>query len=119
MVTLDGSASSANDPTQTVTFQWSRTAGPGVSLSGAATGRPTFTAPVLTAGAADLLLEFALAVSDGTDAATDLVSLRIRAPRAAVRPTVTLGNVPQSFGAGESFTWGHGHDGRGRGFAKR
>jgi hypothetical protein len=103
-VTLDGTASSANDPTQTLTFQWSQTAGPGVSLSGAATGRPTFIAPVLTAGEADLLLEFALAVSDGTDAATDLVSVRIRAPRAAVRPTVTLGNVPQSFGAGESFT---------------
>ena len=103
-VTLDGTASSANDPTQTATFQWSQTAGPGVSLSGAATGRPSFTAPVLTAGEADLLLEFALAVSDGTDAATDLVSVRIRAPRAAVRPTVTLGNVPQSFGAGESFT---------------
>jgi len=104
MVTLDGTASSANDPTQTVTFQWSQTAGRGVSLSGAATGRPTFTAPVLTAGAADLPLEFALAVSDGTDAATDLVSVRIRVPRAAVRPTVTLGNVPPSFGAGESFT---------------
>jgi hypothetical protein len=104
MVTLDGTASRANDPTQTVTFQWSQTAGRGVSLSGAATGHPTFTAPVLTAGAADLPLEFALAVSDGTDAATDLVSVRIRVPRAAVRPTVTLGNVPPSFGAGESFT---------------
>ena len=62
VVTLDGSASSDPD-LDTLHFSWSQTGGPGVSLTGATTPSPTFTAPNIGPGGA--LLTFQLIVNDG------------------------------------------------------
>jgi hypothetical protein len=59
-VTLDGSASS--DPNHLpLTYQWTQTGGPAVSLLSATAAKPTFTGPVGPA-----TLTFSLVVSDGT-----------------------------------------------------
>ncbi len=62
LVTLDGSASSDPD-LDTLHFSWSQTGGPVVSLTGANTPNPTFTAPTVGPGGA--LLTFQLVVNDG------------------------------------------------------
>ena len=88
-VTLDGSGSS--DPESgTLTFAWAQTGGsPTVTLSGAATARPTFSTPQLAAQAD---LTFTLTVTDpGGLSATDTVTITVRAdndpPSADAGPT--------------------------------
>jgi MYXO-CTERM domain-containing protein len=61
-VTLDGSASADADGT-TVTYQWTQVGGPWVSLTGADTAKPSFTAPDVKASTE---LTFRLVVSDGS-----------------------------------------------------
>jgi VCBS repeat-containing protein len=62
VVSLDGSASS--DPTnQSITYKWTQTQGPNVSLTGANTATPSFTAPLGLP--TDTILTFALVVNDG------------------------------------------------------
>jgi LmbE family N-acetylglucosaminyl deacetylase len=83
-VTLDGSGSS--DPNgNPLTYQWTQTAGPAVTLSSATAAKPTFTAPA-TAGT----LTFQLVVSDGT----------LSSAPASVNITVTGGNQPPVANAG-------------------
>ena len=73
-VTLDGSASTDADG-DTLTYAWTHTSGtPAVTLSGAATSSPTFTAPSVTA---DTALVFTLTVSDGTATDTDTVTVTV------------------------------------------
>lgn len=79
-VSLNGSASSANDGGQTLTYAWSQTSGPAVTLTNATTATPSFTAPALTPGAPDALLVFELEVNDGMETATDSVSITVEAP---------------------------------------
>ncbi|HWV45455.1 MAG TPA: PKD domain-containing protein, partial [Nitrospira sp.] len=62
LVTLDGNASSDPD-LDTLHFSWSQTGGPVVSLTGANTSNPTFTAPNVGPGGA--VLTFQLVVNDG------------------------------------------------------
>jgi hypothetical protein len=73
-VTLDGSRSSdANDAI--VTYQWTQTGGPAITLSDANAARPTFVAAPITA---DALLVFQLTVYDsGADSDSDTVQIRI------------------------------------------
>ena len=59
-VTLDGSGSSDPDAGDSLTFSWTQTAGTPVTLSGANTATPTFTAPNVTE-----TLTFQLTVADG------------------------------------------------------
>ena len=74
-VSLSGSGS---DPeSQNLTYSWAQTAGsPNVTLSGATTQTPSFTAPELLANAT---LTFTLTVNDGTSNGTDTVDIIIRA----------------------------------------
>ena len=62
-VTLDGTASSDQDAGDTLTYEWTQTGGPNVTLSDAAAASPTFTAPTVLLQNATL--EFTLQVTDG------------------------------------------------------
>ena len=93
-VTLDGSGSS--DTTGTFTYAWARTEGAdsgdaaAVTLAGANTASPTFTAETLASGAPDVSYGFTLTVTDADGIeATNTVKI-----------TVTSGNVPPVAEAG-------------------
>ncbi len=81
MVTLNGSGSSDDDG-DALTYAWTQTGGsPSVTLTGATTVNPTFTAPTLARGAADSVFTFSLTVNDGTvDSAADTVQITVKAP---------------------------------------
>lgn len=72
-VALSGTASDGdNDP---LTFQWTQTGGPSVTLSGDTTLTPTFTAP--PRGFAAQTLTFELAANDGAATSTDTVTITV------------------------------------------
>ncbi len=73
-VTLDGSHSSDAQGLP-LTYAWTQTAGTAVSLVGADTARPTFTAPAVTE---ITMLELQLSVSDGAAADTDTVTVLVQ-----------------------------------------
>jgi Chlamydia polymorphic membrane protein (Chlamydia_PMP). len=72
LVTLDGSASSDADPTQTLSYQWTQTGGPSVTLANAQSAKPSFTA-LSTAGT----LTFILIVKDDLGLASTMDSVTI------------------------------------------
>lgn len=85
LVTLSG-ASSSDPDSDPLTFTWAQTAGPSVTLTGATTVSPTFTAPTLVD---DVVLSFLLTVSDGRGGlSTDSVSVTVIAPPPA--PTIII-----------------------------
>ncbi|PYM17815.1 MAG: hypothetical protein DMD78_29125 [Candidatus Rokuibacteriota bacterium] len=98
-VTLDGTGSSDADG-DTLTFAWSQTGGPNVTLGGATTASATFTAPsVVTATP----LTFELTVSDGHASASDSVTIVVIP---ANRPPVLdpIGNKTVQIGTTLTFT---------------
>ncbi|HNP35080.1 MAG TPA: PKD domain-containing protein [Woeseiaceae bacterium] len=76
-VTLNGSGTDANG--DTLTYGWTQTAGPTITINNASSAVANFVAP-----ASPATLEFQLRVSDGTLSATDLVSISVAAPQATV-----------------------------------
>ena len=79
-VALDGSGSSDADGAP-LTYAWSQTSGPSVTLSSATVAQPTFTAPTLAVGDADAVLVFSLTVNDGTvSSSADTVTITVVAP---------------------------------------
>jgi hypothetical protein len=110
-VTLDGSASSdaAGD---SLTYSWSQTSGPAVTLSSPSSVKPTFTAPSTTS-----TLVFSLVVSDGhgnsSAPASVTISVQDRAPTAmagsntSVAPltTYTLDGTGSSDPDGDTITY--------------
>ncbi|WP_371225815.1 PKD domain-containing protein [Roseovarius sp. 2305UL8-3] len=103
-VTLDGSGSNANDPSQTLTYAWSQTSGVAVTLTGGTNASPSFTAPALPLNGADEVLTFRLIVNDGSaDSPADTVVITVAAPVDVTSPTVTLTGTPTSFAPGTPF----------------
>jgi len=100
-VTLDGRGSSDPDSGTTLGYSWVQTTGPAVTLSGATTAQPTFTAPTGPA-----TLTFELTVDDGqgrTD--TDTVQVTVNSiPNADAGPDrlVNLGDTVTLTGAGST-----------------
>ena len=86
-VSLDGSRSSDADDDD-LRYAWRQTSGPSVSLSGATTASPSFTAP-----AAAATLVFSLVVNDGVyDSSPDTVTVTVEAPVVSNRaPTANAG----------------------------
>ena len=80
-VSLDGSGSSDPDGSE-LTYSWVQTSGEPVTLTGADSATPSFTAPSVPG-----TLVFELTVGDGTDVASDQVSITV----GALSGTVTDG----------------------------
>lgn len=102
-VTLDGTASDSNNAGQTLTFAWSQTSGPSVTLSSTTAAQPTFTAPTVAIGATNATLVFSLIVNDGVaSSVADTVVVTVEAP-ANTAPTADAG-PDQSVTAAASVT---------------
>jgi len=91
-VTLDGSTSADEDDDTPLSYLWVQTAGTSVTLSGANTSMPSFTAPTVPPSGEDLT--FALTVNDGhggssTDSVTIHVTYVNRDPVANAGPLQT------------------------------
>ncbi len=78
-VALDGSASSDPDGDTPITYAWTKTSGPAVTLTGATTAGPTFTAP----GSGVLVFQLIVTDSLSLDSAADSVTVTVnQAPTA-------------------------------------
>ena len=75
-VTLNG-AGSTDAENDTLTYAWTQTSGPNVTLSSATAANPTFTAPTLTSNTL-VTLTFSLIVNDGNlDSQADTVDITV------------------------------------------
>ena len=90
------SASSADPEGETLTVGWTQQSGPAVTLNGAATLQPSFTAPDVTPGVIEDLV-FEVSSSDGTLSSTDTVVVSVRDPGAAAGFVTVNGNLQYEF----------------------
>jgi len=94
-------ASSSSDPDgQTLTFQWTQTAGPSVELSGADTAQPTFTAPEDVEE--ETTLEFEVTVTDPDDNSASATTSATVVPQSANdAPVAEVANGDRTVDPGE------------------
>lgn len=101
VITLDGSGSFDPDGSGPLTYQWQQIAGPQVTLAGADTVAPTFTADV--SRDADLLFE--LVVSDGSETSFPaLTQVRVLDVNRPPHVVVTTADGRTEFDEGEQVT---------------
>jgi LmbE family N-acetylglucosaminyl deacetylase len=94
-ITLNGSASSGSSG-KALTYKWTQTGGPTVTLSGSTTAKPTFVSPSSKA-----TLTFSLVVRDGvTESRADSVTVKVAVPE----PPVAAPGPPQTVAAGATVT---------------
>ena len=94
-VELDGSGST-DDGTIT-NYQWVHAAAGQPALTNGNTARPTFTAPVVAPGAANVILTYGLRVTDDdavTSTVTDTVMITVTPPADTTAPTGTFETAP-------------------------
>jgi large repetitive protein len=93
IVTLNGAGSSAQNGATIVSYSWIQTSGTPVSLNGANTAAPTFTAPTVSTSTA---LTFSLIVTDsnGAVSAPDSVTITLN-PSSSNQPPIAIA-TPQS-----------------------
>mgnify|MGYP000093132869 CR=1 FL=1 len=114
VVTLDASGSSDID-SGSLTYSWTQTGGPAVTLDDANAASPTFTAPE---GLANSDITFELQVSDGTNTSSDTVTITVNAdndaPSSEAGPNQTVdegdvvtlsGSGTDPEGEGLTYTW--------------
>jgi len=103
-VALDGSASA--DPTGApVSFQWTQTVGPSVSLSSATASKPGFTAPAVPSGQPPVVLTFSLVVSDANGtSAPSAVNVTVSPARPASQTPVANAGSNQAVASGSPVT---------------
>ena len=95
VITLDGSATDANGPPALpLTYTWTQTSGPGVTLSNANAAKPTFTVPAVD-NAAGYSYGFDLTVSNGFLSSTASTTVTANAST----PTVTVAKARAGGGA--------------------
>ena len=97
-VELDGSGST-KDRRAELSYSWTQTGGPNVTLSDAAVQKPTFTAEIVAAGAANVTYVFELTVTDnkGSPSSTDTVTVTVEAP---IAPPVANAGEDQEVASG-------------------
>ena len=95
-VNLDGTGSADSDGTIDA-FAWTQTSGPAVTLTGANTATPSFTAPT---GPATLTFELTVTDNEGATG-TDSVTVNVNAPAAS---TISIDNASATEGGAENFT---------------
>ncbi len=98
-VTLDGTGSSDPGNRRPLRYQWTQIGTPTVTLTGANTAQPTFTAPATPA-----VLTFALNVTDGLGIVSMRDTVRITINDAPITGLALNGNSPTTLGQATSFT---------------
>ncbi|MDG2299871.1 MAG: hypothetical protein P8L40_09685, partial [Planktomarina sp.] len=78
-VTLDGTLSLDTDIADTISYLWTQTSGPSVTLSDPTLAKPTFTSPVLNDGDDPVALVFSLIVTDnhGRSSSANTVTIMV------------------------------------------
>ena len=101
-VTLNGTASS--DPNgAALTYAWTQTGGTPVTLAGATTATPTFTAPTLIPGSPNSVLSFTLVVNNGFNSSLpDATTVTVQA--AAAQPPVANAGLAQTVASDAAVT---------------
>ena len=97
-VTLDGTGSSDPGSHRPLSYQWTQIGAPTVSLTGATTAQPTFTAPATPA-----VLTFALRVTDGLGLTSIQDTIQVTVNDVAITGLTLNGNSPTTLGQVTTF----------------